>query len=210
MEYRDLEQIFRKHESTEPKYHLDGLITFADLGSFEDANYTQMDRTYLVSSNNKAYQSGRLGYSIFGTCLNGKDLCVLLDAYMRRPKGWVPGACCLLFYQLQGVNERDILLPEIYPTHRQAQEAMLETMCRWGNLEYTEVLSSYQANRGHIEGDQFEASKDSAWLNACPTGNWDWVIQPIRIYDFTQIEVGQLCIAPPVDQVVTTDHGTNH
>ena len=87
---------------------------------------------------------------------------------------------------------------------------MLETMCRWGNLEYTEVLSSYQANRGHIEGDQFEASKDSAWLNACPTGNWDWVIQPIRIYDFTQIEVGQLCIAPPVDQVVTTDHGTNH
>ena len=25
MEYRDLEQIFRKHESTEPKYHLDGL-----------------------------------------------------------------------------------------------------------------------------------------------------------------------------------------
>ena len=169
-----------------------------------------MDRTYLVSSNNKAYQSGRLGYSIFGTCLNGKDLCVRLDAYMRRPKGWVPGACCLLFYQLQGVNERDILLPEIYPTHRQAQEAMLETMCRWGNLEYTEVLSSYQANRGHIEGDQFEASKDSAWLNACPTGNWDWVIQPIRIYDFTQIEVGQLCIAPPVDQVVTTDHGTNH
>lgn len=208
MEYRSLEQIFRKHEASEPKFHLDGLITFPDLGRFEDANYTLLDRTYLVSSNNKAYQAGRLGYSVFGSCLNEKDLCVRLDAYMRQPEGWVPGVCCLLLYQLQGVNERDILLPEIYPTHRQAQEAMLAEMCRRGNLEYSEVQAAYKANRGHVEGDEFEASKDSAWLNACPTGNWDWVIQPVRIYDFIQIEVGQLGIDSPVSQV-TIDHNTN-
>lgn len=203
MEYRDLEQIFCKHEATRPKVHLDGLITFADSVGFDDVPYTQVNRTYLVSSNNKAYQLGRLGNSIFGTSLCGKVPGVRLDAYMRRPNGWVPGECCLLFYQLLGVNERDLLEPELYPTHRQAQEAMIEALCSRGNLEFSEVLAAYLKNSGHVEGDQFEASKDSAWLNACPTGNWDWVIQPLRIYDITNIKVGLSCAALPAEQDMT-------
>ena len=38
MEYKELEQIFAAHEATQPKYHLDGYITFSDLGSHEDPN----------------------------------------------------------------------------------------------------------------------------------------------------------------------------
>ena len=50
MNYQELERIFRAHEATCPKRHLDGLITFSDLGPYEDPSYTQRDRTYIVSA----------------------------------------------------------------------------------------------------------------------------------------------------------------
>ena len=90
MKYLDLAQIFSAHEANHPRYHLDGLITFSDFGPFENPSYTQLDRTYAVSSNNKAFLPNRLGFSIFGTCLNGKDPHVRLEHYMRQPNGWVP------------------------------------------------------------------------------------------------------------------------
>ena len=67
MKYLDLAQIFSAHEANHPRYHLDGLITFSDFGPFENPSYTQLDRTYAVSSNNKAFLPNRLGFSIFGT-----------------------------------------------------------------------------------------------------------------------------------------------
>lgn len=70
MKYLDLAQIFSAHEANHPRYHLDGLITFSDFGPFENPSYTQLDRTYAVSSNNKAFLPNRLGFSIFGTCMN--------------------------------------------------------------------------------------------------------------------------------------------
>lgn len=192
MEYKELAQIFADHEATEPKYHLDGYITFSDFGAYEDPAYTLLDRTYIVSSDNKAYRPNRLGFSIFGSCLNGHDDCVRLEKYMQQPNGWVPGECCLLFYHLQCVNERDILQPEIYPTLRQAQEAMLRALCERGRLEYDEVLRHYNNYMGHIdeERDGFSADRNSAWLNIGCTGNWDWNIQPIRVYELQHIAVG--------------------
>lgn len=89
MEYKELERIFAAHEATQPKHHLDGYITFSNLGSHEDPNYTMYDRTYIVSSDNKAYKPNRLGFSIFGSCLNGHDPCVRLESYMRQPIGTV-------------------------------------------------------------------------------------------------------------------------
>lgn len=196
MEYQDLKSIFCKHEAPSPKYHLDGLITFSNLGSLENPNYTQTDRTYLVSSHNKAYQAGCLGLSLFGTCLNGRDPSVRLDAYMRQPNGWIPGECALLLYQLQSVNEREIMEPEIYLSKLQAQNAMLKAMCEQGNLEYSDILATFQKNNSWIGTTSFGAGKDCAWLNAGSTGSWDWAIQTIRIYNLTKIEAGQLYIPP--------------
>ena len=85
MEYKELERIFAAHEASQPKYHLDGYITFSNLGTHEDPDYTMYDRTYIVSSDNKAYKPNRLGFSIFGSCLNGHDPCVRLESYMRQP-----------------------------------------------------------------------------------------------------------------------------
>ena len=62
MKYLDLAQIFSAHEANHPRYHLDGLITFSDFGPFENPSYTQLDRTYAVSSNNKAFLPNRLGF----------------------------------------------------------------------------------------------------------------------------------------------------
>ena len=67
---------------------------------------------------------------------------------------------------------------------------MLQALCKNGRLEYDEVLAAFDNHIGHIEDDGFEADKYSAWLNAGSTGNWDWKIQPIRIYSLTNIGVG--------------------
>ena len=190
MKYLDLAQIFSAHEANHPRYHLDGLITFSDFGPFENTSYTQLDRTYAVSSNNKAFLPNRLGFSIFGTCLNGKDPHVRLEHYMRQPNGWVPGECCLIFYQLQCVSDREFLQSSLYPTQRQAIESMLQDLCTHGRLEYDDVPAAFDNGNGQISSNEFEASRSSAWLNAGSAGNWDWVIQPIYLYDTKKLAVG--------------------
>ena len=190
MKYLDLAQIFSAHEANHPRYHLDGLITFSDFGPFENPSYTQLDRTYAVSSNNKAFLPNRLGFSIFGTCLNGKDPHVRLEHYMRQPNGWVPCECCLIFYQLQCVSDREFLQSSLYPTQRQAIESMLQDLCTHGRLEYDDVPAAFDNGNGQISSNEFEASRSSAWLNAGSAGNWDWVIQPIYLYDTKKLAVG--------------------
>lgn len=186
MKYEELVQIFSAHEATLPQYHLDGHIIFSDFGSYEKPNYTMLDRTYIVSSNNKAYQPNRLGFSIFGSCLNGHDPCVRLENYMRNHL-WTPGECCLLHYQLQSVNERELLEPQIYPTLRQAMEAMVYDLCKRGHLECEETLQSFDAHGDSLHEGWYSVERYSAWMNATPTGNWDWKIQPIRVFDLQNI-----------------------
>jgi len=46
-----------------------------------DVPYTEEERSYKVSSNNKAFKEGMISKSIFADCLDGKDLGVRLDWY---------------------------------------------------------------------------------------------------------------------------------
>ena len=87
--YAELAAKFRKHESTRPATHLTGHIVFTP-DSFTK-EYSEEARTYIVSSNNKAYQPNMGGYSIFGSCLDGTDPCVRLDRYMEAEKGGKDG-----------------------------------------------------------------------------------------------------------------------
>ena len=200
MKYQELERIFRAHEADRPKYHLDGLITFSDLGTYEDPSNTQRDRTYIVSSNNKAYKPNSLGYSIFGTCLNGTDTGVRLESFMREPLAWIPGECGLIYYQLQCVNERNVLPSRIFPSRHQAIDAMMDDLCNHGELEYADVLSAFDRDGGPVEGNDFGASRDSAWLNADCTGNWDWKIQPVYVFDVVNIASGTLFSGPDCNE----------
>ncbi len=55
--------------------------------------YSEQSRTYVVSSNNKAFISEAGGYSIYGSCLDGTDQCVRLEGYMRGENAWKIDRC---------------------------------------------------------------------------------------------------------------------
>ena len=85
--YAELKRIFMAAERAGK--HLTAHITFT-ADSFNKP-YSEQSRTYEVSSHNKAYWSKHLGLSIFGSCLDGTDQRVNLDAYMAEEHGGADG-----------------------------------------------------------------------------------------------------------------------
>ena len=74
--------------------HITGYVVFT-AGSF-DKPYNEESRTYRISSNNKAYQSGKGGYSIYASCLDGTDPSLRLEGYMRGENAWQIEKCYML------------------------------------------------------------------------------------------------------------------
>lgn len=96
MSYSELKSRFREAEG-KGKEHLKGYITFTS-DSFTEP-YSEEARTYVISSNNKAFIPNMGGYSIYGSSLDGKDLLVRLEQYMAAERGgkdgWKIEKCCL-------------------------------------------------------------------------------------------------------------------
>ena len=69
--------------------HLLGHIVFSQ-DSFTKP-YSEASRTYVVSSDNKAFIPGMGVYSIYGSSLDGTDMCVRLEGYMAAEKGGKDG-----------------------------------------------------------------------------------------------------------------------
>lgn len=46
-----------------------------------DKEYNEISRTYLISSDNRCFQGGKIANSLYGSCLDGTDVCVRLDNY---------------------------------------------------------------------------------------------------------------------------------
>ena len=86
--YCELKKRLRAAER-EKSGSLVGYIVFTE-DSF-DKTYPIEARTYMVSSNNKAFQDGMGGYSIYGSSVDGEDLCVRLDGYMKDEHGGTNG-----------------------------------------------------------------------------------------------------------------------
>ena len=101
--YREMAEMFREQEKANKgvayhlQKHLHGAIVFTE-DSFNKP-YSLESRTYLVSSDNKAYKPGMAGYSIFGSASDGSDSGVRLEAYMAEerggPNGWKVDYCYL-------------------------------------------------------------------------------------------------------------------
>lgn len=91
--YNDLARIFREHEHTHNQNapHLTGCIVFTE-DSF-NRPYSLESRTYRVSSDNKAFQPNKGGYSIYGSAIDGSDPLVRLEGYMAAEKGGKDGWC---------------------------------------------------------------------------------------------------------------------
>ena len=93
MSYTEMEKQFCEAEKQGGE-HATGYIVFSQ-ENFEEP-YTEEQRTYQVSSNNKAFQEGMGGYSIYGSCIDGSDPCVRLDGYMRGENPWKIEKCYML------------------------------------------------------------------------------------------------------------------
>ena len=98
MDYSELKQIFRKLKQDSPKEDLTAHITFTE-DSFA-SQYSRLSRTYLISSDNKAFWSNKGGRSIFAYCLDKtSDQGVRLDWYMEEENnanGWKVEECYIL------------------------------------------------------------------------------------------------------------------
>ena len=69
MVYKQLKEILLRHESNDPKSPLTACITFASFGPNVKEDYPWKSRTYVISSDNKAFQPGQGDYSILGNAL---------------------------------------------------------------------------------------------------------------------------------------------
>ena len=105
MRYSEMEALFYK--ANDKGYVTEGYIVFTS-DSF-DTDYDELSRTYVVSSNNKAFQVGAGGYSIFASCLDGTDSGIRLDFYMSGDGEWKIEKC---YMSLEEYNRIAALLNE--------------------------------------------------------------------------------------------------
>ncbi len=77
------------------KERLRGVVVFTE-DSFSKP-YTERDRSYQTDSDQKAFLPNQIGYSIFGDCLDGADLGVRIDWYMKdKENPWKVEYCYIL------------------------------------------------------------------------------------------------------------------
>lgn len=122
MTYEELCRRFRDAER-EGK-HLTGYIVFTK-DSFTTL-YSEAARTYVVSSNNKAYRPGMGGYSIFGSSLDGSDRMVRLEGYMAAEKGGKDGWKIERCYLYEEASEE----PEEIEINRRLRDA-INAFCKY-------------------------------------------------------------------------------
>lgn len=87
MSYGEMTELFRTAERNSK--HLTGYVVFSQ-DSFSEP-YPEIARTYMVSSDNKAFQPNMGGYSVFASSIDGSDPMVRLESYMAAEKGGKDG-----------------------------------------------------------------------------------------------------------------------
>ncbi|MCI9169324.1 MAG: hypothetical protein HFF42_00065 [Lawsonibacter sp.] len=185
MEYKQLKELLFQHECKHPNTHLSAYITFASFGPDNKTEYPWKSRTYLVSSDNKAFQPNKGGYSIFGDCLDGTDQGVRLEQYIKEEHGgndgWVVEDCGIAGYVLIECYDCGISTPKLFYTYSDALECMLSLMAEVGGLDAGQLKKDFAATKDLFEEGRYGAGHDSAWLSDSSL-DWHWKIQPVYIY----------------------------
>lgn len=70
---QEMHDLFR---DTQDKY---ALITYKQ-ENFEK-EFSEQSRTYMVSSDNRCFETGKIANSMFGSCIDGTDVGIRLDWY---------------------------------------------------------------------------------------------------------------------------------
>lgn len=191
MNYKQLRDLLSGHESTCPQTHLTAGITFSSFGPDNQKNYSWRSRTYLISSDNKAFQADKGGYSIFGSCLDGSDRCLRLSNFMCEEHGgkdgWVVEDCFLIGYLVIECSDTNISTPQMFYAREDAVDYMLSQLAENGELDATQLKKEYSSVKNLLVEDTYGAGRDSAWLvEQC--GDWHWRIQTVYIYDLLHLE----------------------
>ncbi len=185
MEYTQLKELLFKHECKYPETHLTACITFASFGPMNKKEYPWESRTYLISSDNKAFQPNKGGYSIFGNCLDGSDQGVRLEQYIQEEyggeDGWVVEDCGIMGYLLAECSDFSISTPKLFYTYDEALECMLSQLAETGELDAVQLNTQFTLTKDVFKADHYRANQDSAWLADSSVG-WRWKIQPVCIY----------------------------
>lgn len=202
MEYKELHKIFCEHERSMPEGHLTAYITFSSDSFGADTNYSEWERTYIVSSNNKAFQPGKGGYSIFGSCLDGKsDPCLRLDRYMAEEhggeNGWIVEDCCLVGWMVSTFQAwrdypEELKEQQLYYSHTGALDAMMQKLCEKGGLDMNAMKFKYSIQQGRIRDDDYWLDGRHAILYNDTPNKWSWDIRIVRIYGLLKIVFGDI------------------
>lgn len=102
MTYGAMKNYFRAAERA--GQHLTGYIIFSPASFTKE--YSQESRTYAVSSDNKAFQPNKGGYSIFASAIDGSDPLVRLEQYMASEHGGKDGWQIERCYMMSDEMER--------------------------------------------------------------------------------------------------------
>ncbi len=190
MKYQELKDLFCKHEGSYPQTHLTAYITFSSFGPENDETYPWKSRTYVISSDNKAFQSNMGGYSIFGNCLDGADRYIRLENYMAEERGgeggWVVEDCCIVGYLLTGASEVSISSPEMFYSIDAARDEMLSHVASIIKIDPETLKVDYTKGECCVESDNFLVEKFNAWAGLSDEGEL-WEIKPAYIYDALHI-----------------------
>ena len=143
MTFAEMRSRFCEAEN-EGKEHLSGYIVFTQ-DSF-DKPYDERSRTYGVSSNNKAFQAGMGGYSIFGSCLDGTDPCLRLDGYMFGENAWKIEKC----YMMPGCRKGDMTMATANYIKGQNETKITALYCRLSQDDGREGESNSISNQKEI------------------------------------------------------------
>ena len=104
LSYEKMKSLFRTAERAHQ--HLTGYIVFSP-DNFKKV-YSPESRTYAVSSENKAFEPNRGGYSIYASAIDGSDSNVRLEQYMAAElggqDGWKIERCYMMAGELGRAN----------------------------------------------------------------------------------------------------------
>ena len=194
MDYKQLKDLLSRHECEPPKTPLTACITFASFGPNNKKEYPWNSRTYVISSDNKAFQPNKGGYSIFGSCLDGTDPCLRLEGLMAAEcagkDGWVVEDCGIAGYLLIESSECIIPAPKLFYSYSDALGCMLTRLAEETGREAEQVKKDYDEAKALFDG-----TYDSGWGASCLDGSgvsWIWKIQPACIYGAMNIVFPQL------------------
>lgn len=138
MSYLEMKKRFREAENNRSG-HLTGYIVFSE-DSFTKP-YSLESRTYVVSSDNKAFQPNMGGYSIYASALDGTDMGVRLEQYMAEERGGKDGWKVERCYMKEQSREIiDIIAGNFFIAYAPIESERFESLPKALADKYTEIF----------------------------------------------------------------------